>query len=74
MEHLGIDSKNTFEVPFDLISTQIPIQPTLDLSYTSSPDIPHQDSSSNEDIQGVSVEEPLYLIPKTEVNQLHRHT
>ena len=77
-----IDSKNTFEVPFDFISSQsieryppnIPIQPTLDLSYTSSPDIPHQDSSSNEELWGVSSEEPLYLIPKTEVNQLRHHT
>jgi hypothetical protein len=55
-------------------SPEIPTQPTLDPSYTSSPDIPHQDSSSNEEIHGVSFEEPLYLIPKTEVNQLHHHT
>ena len=55
VEHLAIDSKNTFEVPFDLISSQtierypldIPIQPTLDPSYTSSHSIPHQVSSSN---------------------------
>ena len=48
VEHPTIDSKNTFEVPFDFISSQtikgyhpeIPIQPTLDPSYTSSPDIP----------------------------------
>ena len=44
------------------------------MSYTSSPDIPHQESSSNEEIQGVTQEEPLYLIPKTEVNQLRHHT
>jgi hypothetical protein len=78
VEHLATDSKNPFEVPFDFISSQfppeIPIQPTLDPSYTSSPDIPHQDSSSNEDIQGVSTKKPLYLIPKTEVNQLRHHT
>ena len=58
VEHPTIDSKNTFEVPFDFISSQsiewyppkIPIQPTLDLSYTSSPNIPNQDSSSNEEL------------------------
>ncbi|CAF4316935.1 unnamed protein product [Adineta steineri] len=76
------DSKNHFETPFDLISSQsigryppnIPIQPTPDPSYTSSPDIPHPNSSSNEYFQGVSTEEPLYLIPKTKLNQLPRHT
>ena len=82
LEHPAIDSKNTFEVPFNFISSQtieryhpeIPIQPTLDPSYTSSPNIRNQDSYSNEELQGVSSEIPLYLIPKTEVNQLHRHT
>ncbi|CAF4208609.1 unnamed protein product, partial [Adineta steineri] len=53
---------------------KIPIQTTPDSSYTPSPDIPHQDSSSNEELRGFSSTEPLYLIPKTEVNQLHRHT
>ncbi|CAF4427550.1 unnamed protein product, partial [Adineta steineri] len=37
-------------------------------------DIPHQDSSSNEELQGISSEDPLYLIPKIEVNQLSHHT
>ena len=82
VEHPAIDSKNTFEVPFDFISSQttrwyppeIPIQPTIDPSYTSSPDIPHQDSYSNEEVWGVSSEKPFYLIPKTEVNQLRHHT
>ena len=82
VEHPAIDSKNTFEVPFDFISSQsferyppeIPIQPSLDPSYTSSPKIPIQDSSSNEELQGISSEEPLYLISKTEVNQLRHHT
>ena len=53
VEHPTIDSKNTFEVPFDSIEgyhPDIPIQPTLDPSYTSSPSIPHQDSSSNEEL------------------------
>jgi hypothetical protein len=82
VKHLAIDSKSNFEVPFDFISSQtiaryppdIHIQPTLDPSYTSSPDIPHQDSSSNKELQGVSSKEPLYLISKTEVNQLRHHT
>ena len=82
VEHLAIDSKNTFEVPFDLISSQfigryppeIPTQPTLDPTYNSSPNIPHPDSSSNEELQGVSSEEHLYLIPKNEVNQLRHNT
>ena len=82
VKYSGTSSKKPFEVPFDLISSQltrryppnIPTQPTIDPSYTSSPDIPHQDSSSNEELQGVSFEEPLYLIPKTEFNQFHRHT
>ena len=82
VEHPTIDSKNTFEVRFDFISPQtvegyhpdIPIQPTLDPSYTSSPKIPNQDSSSNKELQGVSSEETLYLISKTKVNQLRHHT
>ena len=82
VEHPIIDSKNTFEVPFHFISShtteryppEILIQPTLDPSYTSSHDIPHKDSSSNEELQDVSSEEPLYLIPKIEVNQLCHHT
>jgi hypothetical protein len=75
-------SNKHFEVPSNFISSQftrrypleIPTQPTPYLSYASSPDIPHQDSSSNEDIRGVNLEEPLYLITKTKVNQLRRHT
>ena len=82
MEHPTIYSKNTFEVPFHFISSQtikgyhpeIPLQPTLDPSYTSSLDIQHEDSSSNEELQGVSSEIPLYLIPKTKVNELRHHT
>ncbi|CAF4379790.1 unnamed protein product, partial [Adineta steineri] len=72
----------TFEVSFDFISSQtiegyppdISIQSSLDPSYSSSPDIPNQDSSSNKELQGVSSEEVLYRIPKTEVNQLRHHT
>ena len=68
VEHPTIDSKNTFEVPFDSIKRylpDIPIQPTLYPSHTS---------SSNKELQGVSFDKPLYLIPKAEVNQLHCHT
>ena len=54
--------------------SNIPIQLTPDPSYTSSLDIPNKDSSSNTYLQGVSYEEPWYLIPKTEVNQLRHHT
>ena len=75
-------SKKYFEVPSDFISSQItkqyhpdiPTQPTLDSSYTSSPEIPQQDNSSNEEIRGASSEEPLYLIHKIKVNQLCHHT
>ena len=77
-----IASKKHFEVPYYFISSQftgeyppeIPTQPTLDPSYTSSPEIPNKESSSNKELQGVSFEEPLYLFLKTEVNQLGRHT
>ena len=75
-------SKKHFEVPYDLISSQltgrypldIPTQSTLDPSHISSFDIAHKDSSSNEGLRGVSSEEPLYLISKTEVNQVRHHT
>ena len=82
VKYSTIVSKKPFEVPSYFISSQsikryppnIPTQPTLDLSYTSSIDIPHQDSSSSDEIWGVSSKEPLYLIPKSEVNQCHCHT
>ena len=82
VKYSATSSKKPFKVPSDFISSQligryppeIPTQPTLHPSYTSSPDILHQDSSSNEGLQGVSSKEPLYLIPKTKFNQLRRHT
>ena len=51
-------SKNPFKLPFYFISSQAieryppdtPTQPTLDPYYTSSPNVPHQESSSNEEI------------------------
>ena len=57
-------------------SPHIPSQSTPDPTYTSSPKTldPHLDSSSNEELRGVTQEEPLYCIPKNEFNQLRRHT
>ena len=76
-------SKKSFGVPFDFIASQytrryppkIPTQPTPYPSYTHSPNTPnpHQDSSSNKGLRGVTLEEPLYHIPNTEVDQLHHH-
>jgi len=40
----------------------------------ASPNIPNQDSPSDEELQGVTSDKPLYLIHKTKVNQLRRHT
>lgn len=55
---------------------EVPSQSTPKFTYTSSLDTPnpHQNSSSNEEIQGVTPEDPLYHIPNTEVDQLHCHT
>ena len=44
---------------------QIPSQSTFD---------PHQDSSSNEEIQGVTQEETLYHIPNTKDYKFFHHT
>ena len=62
VKYSTIASKKPYEETSYFISSQftrqyppeIPTQPTLDPSYTSSPDIPHQDFSSNEEIRGVS--------------------
>ena len=58
VKYLATSSKKSFKVPSNFISPQftrqypldIPTQPTLDPSYTSSPDIPHQDSSLNKEL------------------------
>ena len=65
----------TFEF-FGRYPTENPTKPTPDPYYTYSPDTPdpHQDSSSNKELQDVTLKEPLYLIPNTEVDQLHHHT
>ena len=51
-------------------SPHIPSQSTLDPMYISSPKPPdpHQDSSSNEEVWGVTPEDPLYFIPNNEVD------
>jgi hypothetical protein len=57
VKYLSISSKEPFEVPSDLTKEyppEIPTQPTLDMCYTYSPDILHQDPSSNKELQGVS--------------------
>jgi hypothetical protein len=47
-----------------------------DPTYTSSPDTPNpnQDTSLNEEPRGVMPDEPVFLIPNNEVNQLRWHT
>ena len=54
----------------------IPSQSTPDPTYTSSPDTPNPnpDSSSNEELHGVTPEESMFLIPNNEVNELHQYT
>ena len=61
---------------FGRYSPHIPSQSTPDPTYTYSPETPdpNQYSSWNEELRGVTLEEPLYHIPKNEVDQLHRHT
>lgn len=77
-------SKKFFKVPSDFIAShhtrryplEIPTQTSPDISYTSSPNTPHQykDSSLNEELWGVTMEDPLYHIPNTEVDQICCHT
>ena len=57
-------------------SHHIPLQSPLDPTYTSSPksfDL-HQDSSLNEELQGLTPKDHLYHMPKIEVDYLHHHT
>ncbi|CAF4277974.1 unnamed protein product, partial [Adineta steineri] len=55
---------------------KFPSRSTPDPTYTSSPDTPNPnpESSSNEELRGVTSDEPVFLVPNNEVNQLHRHT
>ena len=62
--------------PFGRYSPHIPSQSTHDPTYTSSPETPNPNLyfSLNEELRGVTPEEPMFLIPNKEVNQLYRHT
>ena len=73
-------SHKTLEFPtYDLFgryTRTFPSRSTPDPIYTSSPNIqnPKTNSPSNEEIRGVTPEEPVFLVPNNEVNQLRRHT
>ena len=47
-----------------------------DPTYTYSPDTPNPnlENPSNEELRGVTPDEPMFLIPNNEVNHLCRHT
>ena len=51
-------------------SPHIPSQSTPDPTYTSSPETPdpNLDSSLNEEIRAVTLEEPIYHIPNNEID------
>ena len=59
--------------PSGRYTPKFPSQSTPDPIYTSSPNTPNPntDSPSNEELHGVTPEEPLFLVPNKEVNQLH---
>ena len=61
----------TFD-PFGWYSTHIPSQTTPDVTYTSSPETPNPnlDPSLNKEHHGVTPEDPVFLVPNKEVNQL----
>ena len=65
----------TFD-PSGRYSPHIPFRSTPDPTYTSSLDTPNPnlDSSLNKELHGVTLDEPVFLIPNNEVNQLRRHT
>ena len=65
----------TFD-PSERFSTHIPSQSTPDLTYTSSPETsnPNTDPSLNEELRGVTLEEPMFRISNNEVNHLCRKT
>jgi hypothetical protein len=73
-------SHKTLEFPtYDLsrrYARKFPSRSTPDPIYTSSPHTPNPntESPSNKEIHGVTPEEPVYLVPNNEVNQLRRHT
>ena len=76
-ETKGYLSNKTLEFPtYDLskrYTQKFPSRSTLDLIYTSSPDTPNPNLEfpSNEELRGVTPEEPMFLVPNNEVNQLY---
>ena len=58
--------------PSGRYTQQLPSQSTPDPIYTSSPNTPNTntESPSNEDLRGVTLEEPVFLVPNNDVNQL----
>ena len=62
--------------PSGQYSPHIHSQSTPDPTYTSSPETPNPnpDYSLNEELHGVTLDEPVFLIPNNEVNQIHRHS
>ena len=73
-------SNKTLEFPtYDLsgrYTRKIPSRSTPDPIYSSSPNTPNpnRESPSDKEIHGVTPEEPVFLVPDSEVNQLRRHT
>ena len=69
-------SHKTLKFPtYDLsgrYTPKFPSRSTPDPIYTSSPDTPNPNtkSPSNKELRGVTPEEPVYLVPNNEVNQL----
>ena len=73
-------SKRPFKLPYYFIASQhtrryppnISTPTILDMTYTSSLDSPtwHQDSSSNEEIWGVTFEEALYHAPNSKISSI----
>ena len=55
---------------------KFPSRSTPDPTYASSPDTPNPnpEPSSNEEICGVTLDEPMFLVPNNEVNHIRRHT
>ena len=73
-------SHKTLEFPTYNLSggytRKFPSRSTPNPIYTSSPDTPNpnMEPPSNEELRGVTLKEPMFLIPNNEVNQLRRHT
>ena len=69
-------SHKTLEIPtYDLSGRYIqkfPSRSSPNPIYTSSPDTPNPntESPSNEELRGVTLEEPVFLVLNNEVNQL----